>query len=237
MCDDTVLRPSVFLDTNVIIDGQKRRSVETIRGLAQMGLISLYISPDTLAEQEGRSLGRLRQRRYEAILAVRAAIPGSREAREAWSQEQSVEEEWRQVAACEKEEMAYWSDVPLQLAICPFSALVSLAALTPPGELLCLDKRGEMREFEELMLKHGIRRVDAILLEIAHSQECDYFISSDERKFLQRARRVVWLKPRLVTPAQFLREDRIAELTRRRAGLLHRTPHRKRRTPRRAQQE
>lgn len=229
--DQTVLRPTAFLDTNVVVDGRKREAVDVIRRLGEQGLVKLYISPDTLAEHAGRSLGRVKQERYEAMLALKAALPGTQEFLDAWTQRQAIEKTYDDICSSEEDEMEYWDSARLNIALCTFSALVSLATSTPPAFLYAMDERGEITQFEELILKHKISRTDAILLEIAHSQECDYFVSSDERRFLRKAKRATWLRPVLVTPEEFILDPRFASLVR---NLHTKKPARRRGSRRRS---
>lgn len=194
----------VFLDTNIIIQGDRKPSHNNVKQLCRSGRVELFYSQEVLAEQQKRSLNHYFNERNIAL--------------KKYSQKQNSENlehlkatlrNQKKLKISEKQEMVYWSDVKLKPLSCTFEGLLWFTVGgTSPTELLSLDIKNEIPKLGELFLSYNIEPRDALHIMMAHSAKLDILLTWDNT-LINKAARVSWLYPKVMKPDQFLRKFKI----------------------------
>jgi hypothetical protein len=65
------------------------------------------------------------------------------------------------------------------------------------------DRKNELARGAELIDKYGISQMDAMAVMQAHSLDLDFFLTWDD-SLIKKAAKVNWLKPKVITPSDFL---------------------------------
>ena len=191
-------RRTVFLDTNILIDGSRRPEHHALKELERSRRVKLVASYENRAEQLARSR-ELRERNHIFWSLYEAnKNPSTRELLQ-----QALEVEDR-LKASEQAEQDFWREVDLSKPPSTLDAVYDLEILGHSIAKMA-DEKGELRLAAELVDHHGIRMKDAMLLMQAHSIEADTFLTWDD-KLIKKAIKVGWLKPKVMTPAAFLRK-------------------------------
>lgn len=136
---------NVYLDTNVWIQGSKRRECETLKNLALEGTIKLYLSPTAQHEQSAQS-SRLDKREQELL--------GQPDGGHNWEALRAVGREKERTERSEKAEREWWRPVVLEYPGSTFEGLLTIAmsGIVDPA----LDVRGELPLLTELLETHNI---------------------------------------------------------------------------------
>lgn len=183
----------VYLDTNVWIQGSKRRACERLKNLALEGTIKLYLSPTAQHEQSAQS-SRLDKREQELL--------GQPDGGHTWEALRAVGQEKERTERSEEAEREWWRPVVLEYPGSTFEGLLTIAMSGNVDP--ALDVKDELPLLTELLEAHNIPQTDAMHVMSAHSAEMDFFLTWDWR-LVTRARQVPWLHSTLETPDEFLR--------------------------------
>jgi predicted nucleic acid-binding protein len=184
---------TVYLDTNIIIRGSASKENQGLIELSKKGKIKLLVSLKVTMERRERSSRQ--QDRIEKLL---------RQGKEIFQKlfiEASNEKE--RLKNIEKEEVKFWMQVRPENVKSTFTGLTSVGLLGPKFIEL-LDIKNERTLLGELLDCHKISNPDAFHLMEAHSAEMDYFLTWD-RKLINKSRQVAWLKPKVMTPSDFMK--------------------------------
>lgn len=186
----------IFLDTNILIGGLKREEHTVIRKLAIDRKLQLFVSPEVRYEQEKHSLNHYYGQYREELMKsnIDSKI----------TKIQNVIEVQDSLTYSEKQERAFWKPAPLQRIKCTFDGLIMMA-LFRPGQLQFADLKGEMNCYDELVSTFKIKETDGTLIMSAHSGSCDFFLTWDD-EVIKKCKRVVWLRMKVMTPRDFLKE-------------------------------
>lgn len=183
----------VYLDTNVWIQGSKRRECETLKKLSLEGTIALYLSPTAQHEQSAQSstLDKCEQELFRES-----------DARNNWEALQALASDKERSERSEEAEREWWRPVVLEYPGSTFEGLVTMAMSAEPNP--AFDSKRELPLLTELLDTHNVDRADAMHVMSAHSAQMDVFLTWD-RKLITHTRQVEWLHCILETPGDFLR--------------------------------
>jgi predicted nucleic acid-binding protein len=188
---------TVYLDTNIIIRGSASKENQGLIELSKKGKIKLLVSLKVTMERRERSSRQ--QDRIEKLLRQEKAL--GKEIFQKLFIEASNEKE--RLKNIEKEEVKFWMQVRPENVKSTFTGLTSVGLLGPKFIEL-LDIKNERTLLGELLDCHKISNPDAFHLMEAHSAEMDYFLTWD-RKLINKSRQVAWLKPKVMTPSDFMK--------------------------------
>lgn len=178
--------PKVYLDTMIIILGSKSKENRKLIQLSKKGLLKLFISYKVKLEVRARSF----EKREEADEDVYNKL---------YIERIQEMEKFREL---ERNEWRFWSQAKLERAISTFSGLIDLMGL---GEYFVrgLDVKNELKLYDDLIINYGIKIHDSFHAMLAHSANMDYLLTWDN-DFIKKANKVLWLKPEVLTPKDFL---------------------------------
>jgi len=187
----------VYLDTNIIILGNKLSENEALIKLSKSGAIKLFISQKVTMERKAKL-----QKQSDRLWKL-------------FYQENNLEkdkyfklinnaikkrEEYEKV---EKDELKFWKQVKPERATSTFAGL-TLLGLLGPDIIELFDVKNERILLGELLENYNIKHDDAFHLMEAHSAEMDYFLTNDTR-LIRKSKRVPWLKLKVQTTSEFIK--------------------------------
>ena len=186
----------IFLDTNILIGGPKKKEHLSIRQMAINGNVELYVSHEVRNEQEKHSLdhyyGKYRSEMMKGNLETDL------------NKIQNVIEEQDLLQYAERQERTFWNQAHLCRIASTFDGLITIAPFMS-NQLGFVDIKGEMKCYEELVTAFKIKEKDGAILMSAHSGGCDYFLTWDD-KVIKKCERIHWLRMKVINPRDFLRE-------------------------------
>lgn len=190
--------PTVYLDTNVFIDGAKRPEHYRLKNLAIEGRIRLFIGPEVSREIR-QQISNLGDERHEVFVSE-----GKYTLNESAELLKVIGDKIKMLEERLRSELGYWKDAKPERPHNTFEGLMLAAWARGIEYALSIDLKGEIRLVSSLQRDFKIKLTDAFHLMQAHSSRLDYFLSWDKRQLINRARRVPWLIPRAMTPDDFL---------------------------------
>jgi predicted nucleic acid-binding protein len=101
-------------------------------------------------------------------------------------------------------ELEFWREVKPQRVKNTFRGVMLILEISGENIALRYDLKNEIPLLAELIETYNIGAMDAFHAMQAHSANMDFLLTWDEKKFANRAKRVPWLKPEVMTPKDFL---------------------------------
>lgn len=190
--------PKVYLDTNIIIDGSKRPEHKKLINLALKGVVKLSIGDEVSIEIRKRIFN-LRREKDKLFKEEKL-----------YSQEQFMEELNRIVnktKGAEEQtevELNFWREVKPERVKNTFRGVMLILELEGEHKAFMYDTKNEISLLIELIKVFKINAADALHVMQAHSANMDFLLTWDEKQLVNRAKRVPWLKPEVMTPKDFI---------------------------------
>lgn len=186
----------VYLDTMITIKGPEYPEHHRLIQLSKEGFVKLFVSQKTTLERRARSTKQ--REKINGILKKEDSL--SREKfMEIYSEALDQEKKLRDI---EKKEVKFWMPAKPETAKSTFTALTWIG-LFGSDLITIYDIKKEIPLFNELLTFYNISEPDAFHLMEAHSDNMDYFLTWDD-KLIKKSSRVKWLKPKVLTPKEFL---------------------------------
>ncbi|MBI5470283.1 hypothetical protein HY968_03115 [Candidatus Kaiserbacteria bacterium] len=181
----------VYLDTNILIRGASDPEHDELKKLVKEGKISLFNSYHGDIEQHGRVFPARRKRDRTMRDLYKSA--------EKFAEFKKADEEYEAALAAESTEQDYWAEAHVYPTMSTFDSLVPYHHLG-----IIPDFKNEMPLFQELVEAHKFGPGDAFHVMSAHSSVMDYLLTWDKKSFINKCKKVNWLKPKIMTPKDFL---------------------------------
>jgi len=164
----------ILLDTNIIIEGGKRKEHYKLVDLAKDNNIMFFLSWDIIAEQQSKILS------FPPWDFNNLTV-------------KKVDKEWK-----------FWKEINFKnVDDCSFSKLLDYSLNKTEEEILKFANKNEFQLFNELLNKFKVDEKDAINIMVAYSSNMDYFLTWDS-KLIRKAKLILWLKPKVTTPSDFI---------------------------------
>lgn len=179
------------MDTNILISGPKYSEHDQLIELVQSQKISLFNSYHTNIEQHGGVFPARRKR--DATLKDLYKSP------ERFAEFKQADVDYEKALEAEKNELDYWVKGKIYPTMSTFDALVPVYHYG-----IVTDFKKEMPLFNDLIDTYKLSAGDAFHAMSAHSSEMDYLLTWDQKTFINRCKNVRWLKPKVMTPKDFL---------------------------------
>lgn len=198
--------PKVYLDTNIIIEGSKRPEHKKLINLALKGLVKLSIGDEVSIEISQR-IYNLRREKDKLFKEEKL-----------YSQEQFMEELKRiryEIKSAKEQheiELNFWREVKPEIAKNTFRGVMLILEVEGEHKAFMYDIKNEISLVIELIEVFKIGAMDAFHVMQAHSANMDFLLTWDEKQFVNRAKRVPWLKPEVMTPEDFIKKFQQLEL-------------------------
>jgi len=192
--------PKVYLDTNIIIGGSKRPEHKKLINLALKGLVKLSIGDEVSMEIRKRIFN-LRREKDKLFKEEKL-----------YSQEQFMEELNRitnEIKGAEEQtkiELNFWREVKPERVKNTFRGVMFILEFEGEHKALRYDTKNEISLLIELIKVFKIGTEDAFHIMQAHSANMDILLTWDEKQLINRAKRVPWLKPEVMTPKDFIKK-------------------------------
>ena len=192
--------PKVYLDTNIIIGGSKRPEHKKLINLALKGVVKLSIGDEVSIEIRKRIFN-LRREKDKLFKEEKL-----------YSQEQFMEELNRIVnekKGAEEQtevEINFWREVKPERVKNTFRGVMLILELEGEHKAFMYDTKNEISLLIELIKVFKIDTADALHVMQAHSANMDFLLTWDEKQLVNRAKRVPWLKPDVMTPKDFIKK-------------------------------
>jgi predicted nucleic acid-binding protein len=193
------LIPTVYLDTNIFIEGAKRPEHHALKDLAIEGHIRLFIGPE-VSREISQQISDLRDQRHTIMVSE-----GKYTARESAELLSVIGDKIKMLEKQVKSELLFWKDAKPERPKNTFEGIMLTVAVLGLESALAIDFKGEIGFVSSLQRDFNIKVTDAFHLMQAHSARLDYFLSWDRRQLINRAKKVSWLIPRVMTPDEFLK--------------------------------
>jgi len=103
----------------------------------------------------------------------------------------------------EEKEIEFWRQVRPETMRSTFRGII-LLGIQGVDYAKLFDVKNECGLLEDLLTNHNMAKADAFHVMEAHSATVDYLLTRD-RKLISKANRVAWLKPKLMTPLEFVK--------------------------------
>lgn len=184
----------VYLDTNILIQGSKKREHDILKKLSQEDDIVLFKSIHGDLEQHGKVIPVLHKKDL-AIKNLDKSIFSS-DYKEKFDAFIKARTDYEDARKNEQKEKDYWLDSKITRSLSHFNALVVSGLMIP-------DYKGELKLFDELLNKYKLKDKDAFHVMDAHSSNMNYFLTWD-LPLIKKCKTVPWLKMESMTPKDFL---------------------------------
>lgn len=184
------------MDTDVVIKGDKEKDNIALKELALLKAVRLFISPETMSEQQAHSLNhyfgdQVKADRIYSIIKNDETYKKAKEER----QKQEI------LYGSEEREWGFWEECGFEFTKSTFAGLVTLAR----NGTKVFDVTGEINLFNILIQKHKIGKMDAAHLMHAHSAKINYFLTYD-KALIKKGNKVKWLYPKIFSPRELLKQ-------------------------------
>lgn len=192
--------PKVYLDTNIIIEGSKRPEHKKLINLALKGLVKLSIGDEVSMEIRKR-ISNLRREKDKLFKEEKL-----------YSQEQFMEELNRivnEIKGAKEQteiELNFWREVKPERVKNTFRGVMFILEVEGEHRAFMYDTKNEISLLIELIKVFKIGTADAFHVMQAHSANMDFLLTWDEKQLVNRAKRVPWLKPEVMTPKDFIKK-------------------------------
>lgn len=199
---------SVYLDTNILILGPKRKEHELLKEKSKRGELALYISDVNKIEQHGKILLLLRKkdnalRLYDSL--VPAIITDKKLTKKVIDCVNKTVERYEQARKDEEIEKSFWKDAKLLPVRSTFAVDFLLGGI---DQTFNLEIRNEINLLEKLLIRYKIKGPDAVHIIQACSADMDYFLTWDE-PLIKKIKRISWIAFKILTPKEFLKKTSI----------------------------
>lgn len=194
----------IYLDTNILIEGPKRKEHEEIKNKAINNEVILYISDQARIEQHGKVFPLLRKkdsalRLYDSLTPL--LFENKELADKVISFLNQARKDYEKARKDEKKEIAFWKDAKLVPVKSAFAGCFFIGAVNPfynqfiAKELSLLDK---------LLAEYKLGGYDATHIIQAYCANVDYFLTWD-KSLISKAKKVNWLRFEILTPKEYLK--------------------------------
>lgn len=190
---------TVYLDTNIIIGGDKQKEHSIIKELAIKGHIQLFIGPEVSREIR-QQISDLKEEKKRLLVD-----DGKHSRQESLEKRRAINEKIKATEKRLSTELRFWKDAKPKRPNCTFEGIMTIILASGITFARALDRKGEIALLSSLRKDFNIKGTDAFHLMQAHSAKLDYFLSRDN-DFVKKAKRIRWLCPKAMTPEIFLSE-------------------------------
>jgi len=192
------LIPTVYLDTNIFIGGAKRPEHHILKDFAIKGRLRLLIGPEGSREIRQQISG-LRDKRHKILVPE-----GKYTFKESAGLLNAIDDEIKSLKKQIGSELLFWKDAKPETPNNTFEGIMATLWTAGLEVASAIDFKGEIGLVSSLQRDFNIKVTDVFHLMHAHSARLNYFLSWD-RQLINRAKKVHWLIPRVMTPSEFLK--------------------------------
>jgi predicted nucleic acid-binding protein len=191
--------PTVYLDTNVFIEGSKRPEHHELKDLAIKGRLHLLIGPEVSREIR-QQIFDLKDKEHEICVSK-----GKYTLKESAALLRAIDDKIKSLNKQLSSELLFWKDAKPEHSHNTFDAIILTISLFGLEFASAIDFKGEIALVLSLQRDFNIKITDAFHLMQAHSAKFDYFLTWDRKQLINRAKKVRWLIPKVMTPSDFLK--------------------------------
>lgn len=179
---------SVYLDTNILIQGAKRPEHHKLIKLSEESKIRLFFSIKNDLEMHGKVLPLRRKKDMLSPLTTD------------FDSFKNAIKDYEDALHAEEQDWNFWKQAKLMRTLSTFNGLLASGPFA-----MQVDMKGELGLWEELVEKYKIGNGDAVHLMHAHSASLNYFLTWD-KSLINKTKNIKWLNCNACTPKELLKK-------------------------------
>jgi len=190
----------VYLDTNILILGPKRKEHKILKEKSQKGEIILCISDINKIEQHGKVFPLLYKK--DSTLRLYSSLSPMIN-KNIIKLVNDSDTNYEQAKKEENIEKSYWGDIRLFPIKSRFSSYFLLGGI---DQTFNLEIQNEINQLEELISKYRIGGADAVHIMQAFCANINFFLTWDE-PLIKKVKKINWITFETLTPKEFLEKN------------------------------
>lgn len=192
----------VYLDSNIIILGHKKKEHENLKNLLKEEKITLYISDHVDIELHGKVFQKLKEKE-DALKIYDTFLPtGNKEIDKAIiNNVKEKKDSYYKAREDEKNDRFFWKETHLMPVNSRFAGLWAVGAFDPYLNSFIQDELQKVG----ILMNCGVGGKDALHIIQAYCADIDYFLTWD-KPLIKKIQKITWLNNlKIMTPNDFLK--------------------------------